>query len=377
MRFHRTVALPLAMFLIGCGSPPASAPPKTSDSPPPNNTSSQPSGTSNHITISTGIPTKTIAEYTEAIEKNPNEVNSRGELAYQLRGAALAKQGDHDKAIADYTEAIRLYRERKTQYYQIRLLDVFDARATSYRQKGETARAIADYGQIIGFGAHFASPNMMEILGVGGFTCQAYMSRAECYDEMKEPAKAVADYKEAVRMQPSLMTDELRKRLAPAPAPADDTPKADYKTLKRADLKPFEGAWTMEVKSKTGWKGTIRATIALYDAGSPKENFGRIFYNYNLARGSEKRSLEIAHIGGIEFAGVRQGKTTLLVTAEPEDIGPTVPFKVDPKAEFSAPVMLADGKLRLDVSKSLQAFCPPFADMYLDWAKLEFTKVNK
>ena len=53
----------------------------------------------------------------------------------------------------------------------------------------------------------------MEVLGVGGFTSQAYMNRAQCYDELKQPDKATADYKEAVRMQPSLMTDELRKRL--------------------------------------------------------------------------------------------------------------------------------------------------------------------
>ena len=214
MRINRYFALLLATLLSGCGSNPPAAPPKGSDSPPaPNNTGAKPSDTANRITITTGIPAKTIAEYTDAIQKNPYEVNSRGESAFQLRGAALAKQGDHDKAIADYTEAIRLYRERKTQYYQIRLLEVFDARAQSYRQKGETAKAAADYGEIIDFGSHFASRDAMEVLGVGGFTSQAYMNRAQCYDELKQPDKATADYKEAVRMQPSLMTDELRKRL--------------------------------------------------------------------------------------------------------------------------------------------------------------------
>ena len=141
MRINRYFALLLATSLSGCGSNPPAAPPKGSDSPPaPNNTGAKPSDTANRITITTGIPAKTIAEYTDAIQKNPYEVNSRGESAFQLRGAALAKQGDHDNAIADYTEAIRLYRERKTRYYQIRLLEVFDARRSRTGGKAKPPR---------------------------------------------------------------------------------------------------------------------------------------------------------------------------------------------------------------------------------------------
>jgi tetratricopeptide (TPR) repeat protein len=226
-------ALLLALLFTGCGSSPAPSPAKGPESPStPNNTGSKPSATAGTITITTGIPAKSIAEYTEAIEKNPNEVNSRGELAYQLRGAAFMKQGDHDKAIADFTEAIRLYRERKTLYYQIRLLEVFDARAQSFRKKDDTLFAIIDYGEIIKFGSHFTSGDMMEVLAVQGFTTQAYIDRAQCYDELKQADKATADYKEALRMQPSLMTDELRKRLEPGPARANDTPKEDVKVDK-------------------------------------------------------------------------------------------------------------------------------------------------
>jgi tetratricopeptide (TPR) repeat protein len=184
------------------------------------------------ITITTGVPAKTIAEYTEAIEKNPNEVNSRGELAFQLRGAAFMKQGDNDRAIADFTNAVRLYRERKTPYYQIRLLEVFDARAQSLRKKDDTLFAIIDYGEIIKFGSHFTSSDMMEVLAVQGFTAQAYMNRAQCYDDLKQTDKATADYLEATRMQPSLMTDELRKRQEPAPVRTNDTPRKDAEVKK-------------------------------------------------------------------------------------------------------------------------------------------------
>jgi tetratricopeptide (TPR) repeat protein len=223
----------LIALLPGCGSPPAPTPPKPSESPPtPKSTDSKPADTTGHITITTGIPAKTIEEYTAAIQKDSNEVNSRGELAYQLRGAAYMKQGDHDKAIADFTEAIRIYRERKTQYYQIRLLEILDGRAACYRQKGETDKAIADYGEVIDFAAHFGSGDIMQVLGVQGFAVQGYMNRAHCYDELKQTDKATADYRAAVKMQPSLMTDELRKRLEASPARTDDTPKKDEKVKK-------------------------------------------------------------------------------------------------------------------------------------------------
>lgn len=149
------------------------------------------------------------------------------------------------------------------------------------------------------------------------------------------------------------------------------------RVLKRADLKPFEGTWVMAVDTKKGWKGTIRATVTVYDAGSKNENFGRILYAYDLARGNEKSVIENAPAGGIGFAVVSRGKKLSLVTAEREGFGPTVPFKVDPKPALSAPVTVTEDKLVLDCSTSAKAFCFPFDDFDLDWGKLEFTRVKK
>jgi hypothetical protein len=161
-------------------------------------------------------------------------------------------------------------------------------------------------------------------------------------------------------------------------ARADDKPKdAGFTVLTRADLKKFEGVWLMKVQTKQGWKGTIRATITLYPAGSKEKDFGRILYDYDLARGQEKKSIRNAPIGGIGFAGVTRGKKMLLVTSEREGFGPTVPFKVDPKDVLSAPVTLAGGKLRLDVSKSQKHFCFPLSGFDLEWGRLEFTKGKK
>ena len=44
-----------------------------------------------------------IDEYTEAIRINPADPG-----AYNTRGMSYAEKGDYDRAIADFTEAIRL-----------------------------------------------------------------------------------------------------------------------------------------------------------------------------------------------------------------------------------------------------------------------------
>ena len=46
---------------------------------------------------------KAIADYTEAIRLDPKDAK-----AYYNRGVAYGEKGERDKAIADFTEAIRL-----------------------------------------------------------------------------------------------------------------------------------------------------------------------------------------------------------------------------------------------------------------------------
>ena len=54
---------------------------------------------------------KAIADFTEAIRLNPKLAQ-----AYYNRGMIYRKKGDHDKAIADFTEAIRLNPKDATPY---------------------------------------------------------------------------------------------------------------------------------------------------------------------------------------------------------------------------------------------------------------------
>jgi hypothetical protein len=151
----------------------------------------------------------------------------------------------------------------------------------------------------------------------------------------------------------------------------------DFTVLKRPDLEKLAGVWEMKVDTKKGWKGTVRATITLFPAGSKEENFALILYDYDLVRDKDKSSIRNAPLGGIAFAVMRRGQMLLLVTAERKGIGPTVPFKVVLKEELSAPITVTKDKLEIDVSKSAKHFCFPMMDFDLPWNQLRFIKNQK
>jgi tetratricopeptide (TPR) repeat protein len=59
---------------------------------------------------------------------------------YNNRGNVYAMQGDYDRAIADYDEAIRL---------DPALASAWHNRGNAYARKGDADRAIADYNEAI------------------------------------------------------------------------------------------------------------------------------------------------------------------------------------------------------------------------------------
>jgi tetratricopeptide (TPR) repeat protein len=154
---------------------------------------------------------KAIADYTEAIRLDPNKVDDRGELAYHKRGTSYAQRGEHDQAIADYTEAIRLYPLVKAPLLPQHLAEVYNARASSYQKTGAYDKAIADYTEVIQI-AERGAPSVGDALLFGGIAASGHYKRGVCYDEKGEHEKAIADYKEAVRLAPELGQDEELKR---------------------------------------------------------------------------------------------------------------------------------------------------------------------
>jgi len=78
---------------------------------------------------------RAIADFSEAIRLDPGFART-----YNNRGFTYSVKGDYDNAIADYGEAIRLDPKYALAYYN---------RAGAYRIKGDFERAIADYDEAI------------------------------------------------------------------------------------------------------------------------------------------------------------------------------------------------------------------------------------
>jgi tetratricopeptide (TPR) repeat protein len=84
---------------------------------------------------------RAIADYSEAIRLKPDFF-----AAYLNRGTALRKKGEIDPALADYTQAIRLKPD---------LYDAYTLRGICYGKKGQYEEAIADYTKALEKKPHY------------------------------------------------------------------------------------------------------------------------------------------------------------------------------------------------------------------------------
>lgn len=94
------------------------------------------------------------------------------------RGIYVMRAGDYDKAIIEYSEAIRLAPSFSVYYY---------ARADTYKNKKDYDKAIADYTKALELGVEYVY----------------YYDRAVCYEEKGNYANAVTDYEAALKLEPN------------------------------------------------------------------------------------------------------------------------------------------------------------------------------
>lgn len=154
-----------------------------------------------------------IAELTDAIARDPNKMNERGELAFVRRGKLYDDAGEAEKAAADYSQAIRLYPIVKPKYLNARLIEVYDARGRIYQKQRQYDKAIADYTEVIDRGSgSFA--DLGEAMAFGGFVAGDLVNRGVCFDEKGDHEKAVADFKKVEKIAPNLLNDDIKKRMA-------------------------------------------------------------------------------------------------------------------------------------------------------------------
>ncbi len=116
---------------------------------------------------------RAIADYSEAIRLDPKH-----QWAYTDRGIAWRAKGDNDRAIADYSEAIRL--DPKYQW-------AYTNRGNAWRSKGDNDRAIADYTEAIRLDPKYG---------------WAYANRGYAWRAKGKRGKALADFNNAIRADP-------------------------------------------------------------------------------------------------------------------------------------------------------------------------------
>jgi tetratricopeptide (TPR) repeat protein len=107
-----------------------------------------------------------------------SQVRAAPESSAFQEGYAAHVRGEHARAIASYTEAIRIEPTNARAY---------NNRGLVYQAKGDMVRAIADYTE-----AMRLTPNLPAV----------YLNRAAAFAAMSEVDKALADYDEAIRIDP-------------------------------------------------------------------------------------------------------------------------------------------------------------------------------
>ncbi len=116
---------------------------------------------------------KAISDFTEAIRLKPKFAE-----AYNDRGAAYPRKSA-DKAISDFTEALRLNPNYALAYYN---------RCVAYDEKGDYDKAISDCTEAIRLNPKFA---------------KAYYNRGIVYYNKGDYDRAVADFKSALQIDPN------------------------------------------------------------------------------------------------------------------------------------------------------------------------------
>lgn len=122
---------------------------------------------------SIGEHDKAIADYDQAIKLKPNYAK-----AYYNRGKLYVEADEYDKAIEDFSVAISLEPEHA---------DAYGCRGTLYSEKGEYDKAIGDFSIEIKLRPDDA---------------ETYYDRGKIYGEKGEYDKAIEDFSKAVELNP-------------------------------------------------------------------------------------------------------------------------------------------------------------------------------
>lgn len=151
-----------------------------------------------------------IAEYTRAIEKDPDYVE-----AYNHRGNAYIEKRDYDKAIEEYTRALEIKPDFETAYIN---------RALAYAGKKDYERAIADCTKAIEL-----NPN----------DADSYVHRGYVHQEKNDLDSAILDFSKAIAIEPKNEEAYFRRGSAYFDKRDNDRALADFVIC--IEIKPDSG----------------------------------------------------------------------------------------------------------------------------------------
>jgi tetratricopeptide (TPR) repeat protein len=151
---------------------------------------------------------RAIADYTEAIRLDP-----KYERAYHNRGNAWSDKGDLDRAIADYDQALQRDPKDAAPY---------NNRGIAWKAKGDLDRAIADYTEAIRLDPKDSDPynnrglawkakgdfdraiaDLTEAIRLDPKYERAYVNRGIAWSDKGDLDRAIADLTEAIRLDPA------------------------------------------------------------------------------------------------------------------------------------------------------------------------------
>jgi tetratricopeptide (TPR) repeat protein len=143
-----------------------------------------------HAYMDKGDYDKAIADYTEVLRLDQSV---RGQTTYYYRGKAYLANGGIDMAISDFTESINSFTGTLRMFDAGNNFVIFNAyweRGFAYFKNREYDRAIDDFNQAI------------EIPITSEYTFLSHSYRGDIYAERRDYDRAIADYNEAIRLDP-------------------------------------------------------------------------------------------------------------------------------------------------------------------------------
>ncbi len=219
---------------------------------------------------------KAIADYNEAIRLDPRNLEARYE-----RAAAYDNKGEHDKAIAEFTATMQL---------DPKYSPAVSGRGFAYLNKSDVDKAIADFNSALrldgnnsqaffGRGAALAGKgddgkaiaDFNEALRIDAKNHYAFINCAASYARKGEFDKAIADCSEAIRLDPKAADAYYRRGHLYSTIAQNDKAIADFTEAIR--LNPKDDL----AYGHRGWnymqKGQLKLALADLDAAvkiSPK-----------------------------------------------------------------------------------------------------------